>query len=664
MDTRALAREELDSSEDEASTPSTQELGRTASERHGFLFGHNLNPSVPDLHEFHPLPSQIPFLLDVFSENVNFIAQVVHMPTLTKMVREWRTSGKPFTPSNEALMFSIYYATITSMEEDDVFKNFGASKTDLNLKYRLGLEHALAKADFLNMPDITLVQAFALFLCLVRRHDSPRFVWMMTGLVIRMAQYLGLQRDGSHFENLTPFEIEIRRRLWWGIVMLDVRASEDQGTELTLGIGSFDTKIPLNLNEADIDPQTKETPIERDSVTDMSFARINYGIGEMTRKLMTPGTRDGAGSLQDQDRLLNEMYQRFEQGFLPFATKAENALYRVGVIIARLVMAKMTLIVYLPTLFSSSSETFSSEVRNKLLVAAIEVAEFNHALNAEQAFRKWRWVYQTYTHWHAIVYLLIEISRRPWSPIVERAWVALHSSWLIPAQRSLDKNLRIWVPLRKLMAKASKHREAELTRLRIDSEAALRLDIEDQNIALPSSAELIPNGSGIEDFYQRWRKLVSITNEIEQATQNFGSFGAGIVDPMVNTTDADEPSGTSAPVYGPTNPSSQGIFEPARVGDIRQQSADTTWLVDQAVNCLDATIITPLTNDFTIQQSDEPWHPSFSGISALGSVPWLWADTDSYVDVFANMDVDNTDFNMDLDNDVNWYGWIESAKGI
>ena len=95
MDTRGLAGDESDSSEDEASpgkTPSTQELERTPSERHAFLFRHNLNPSAPDLREFHPLPSQIPFLLDVFSENVNFFIQIVHIPTVTKMVRDLRGS--------------------------------------------------------------------------------------------------------------------------------------------------------------------------------------------------------------------------------------------------------------------------------------------------------------------------------------------------------------------------------------------------------------------------------------------------------------------------------------------------------------------------------------------------------------------------------------------
>lgn len=93
MDTRGLASDESDSSEDEASpgkSPCTQELERTPSERHAFLFRHNLSPSAHDLREFHPLPSQIPFLLDVFSENVNFIIQIVHIPTVTKMVRDLR----------------------------------------------------------------------------------------------------------------------------------------------------------------------------------------------------------------------------------------------------------------------------------------------------------------------------------------------------------------------------------------------------------------------------------------------------------------------------------------------------------------------------------------------------------------------------------------------
>ena len=184
--------------------------------------------------------------------------------------------------------------------------------------------------------------------------------------------------------------------------------------------------------------------------------------------------RDGAAGLEEQSHLLSEMHQIYEHTYFRHINEGSgNIAYWVGLTIARLVVGKMTLLVYLPILFSFDSQQQSSnEIRTKLLVAAIEVAEYNHALNAEPACRYWQWIYQTYMHWHAIVFLLIEISRRRWSPIVERAWLALHSRWLIPSRPLRNGNLRIWVPLRKLMSNARKHRDAELQRLRADPEGA------------------------------------------------------------------------------------------------------------------------------------------------------------------------------------------------
>ncbi len=125
MDTQELEDDDSDLSGDEDSpekTPSTQELDRTPADRNAFLFQHNLRASGPELDQLRPLPSQIPFLLDVYSENVHLVVQVVHLPTLQKMMRDHNSSGAPLTPANEALMFAIYYAAVTSMEEDDVNK--------------------------------------------------------------------------------------------------------------------------------------------------------------------------------------------------------------------------------------------------------------------------------------------------------------------------------------------------------------------------------------------------------------------------------------------------------------------------------------------------------------------------------------------------------------
>ena len=544
--------------------------------------------------------------------------------------------------------------------------NFGSSKTDLNLKYRLGLEHALAKADFLNNPNLTLIQAFALFLFLGRRHDSPRFMWMMTGLIIRMAQSLGLQRDGTHFEHLTPFEIEYRRRVWWGICMLDVRASEDQGTELTIVTGSFDTKIPLNINDADFGPETKQLPPERDSVQGMPIARIC----ELTRQMIIPGVKDGKASLEDQNRLLNEIYQKFAQGGFQSTAGLGNIIYWVGMKIAHLVVAKMTLIHFLPVLFTSPGENMG-EMRTKLLIAAIEVAEYNHELNAEEACRQWRWVYQTYTHWYAIVYLLIETSRRPWSPIMERAWVALHSTWLIPAQSMMSQNVRIWFPLRKLMAKARKHRDAEIKRLQSDPQAAIKLELEDENAPLPSSSGPFPNRASADIFRERWRQIAAQPQGPRAGLQLPTFPDGGDSDLSTQTARTSQPTALSTLDYNPSDLGSSTLFESTYLGINGQH--DSQIMKSTKNPSGEPAVLSSATNKTDFSQVANPAYDAFSTVptdwldaQAMGPGfdPYIWGDIDPSVNMFTNLSDGAFDVNMDSGSEVNWYNWVESAKDM
>ena len=542
--------------------------------------------------------------------------------------------------------------------------NFSATKSELNLKYRLGLEHALAKADFLNAPNVVLLQAFVIFLALVRRHDSPRFVWMMTGLVIRMAQALGLHRDGTHFEHLTPYEVEIRRRVWWALCMLDVRASEDQGTDLTITSGSFDTKLPLNINDTDIEPASQAVPTEREGLTDMWFSLILFEVCDLTQQVMALAGKDGAPRLDEQERLLNEISQKFERAYFRHLAESGNIMYWVWVNVARIVIAKMTLIIYFPMLFSSPSEHFTDGVRNKLFVSAIELAEYNHALNSEPACRHLRWAYQTYTHWHAIVYLLIEVSRRPWSPVVERAWVALHSSWLIPAQSSRDKSQRVWIPLRKLMAKARKHRDAELERLHGDDHAADLLDMEDHKMPVPRSPGPFPAGANVvELFRERWRQLVAIPEQQKDNIRTASYPGEGV---SVDSTYKIQSKNDSTQAYSASDLSFNVPFQ------VNGSQADPN-LLSTTSSLWGPNSTTTVPSEAALGQTIEQPYNNFPLVPeewsdgrtmGPGFVPWLWGDADPSADVFANMDTNAPDMNMELDGEMNWYNWVESTKGM
>lgn len=478
---------------------------------------------------------------------------------------------------------------------------------------------------------------------------------MMTGIVIRMAQYLGLQRDGSNFKQLTPYEIEMRRRVWWCVCMLDLRASEDQGTELAIASGSFDTKIPLNINNEDISPDSQVMPVERNGLTDMSMGRCQAGLLNTMRQLMTLAAKDDAASVEVKSRMLSQIYQQYEEGFLQYIPKTGNIEYWVGVTVARLVMAKMTLIVFLPVLFTSASADLSDELRAKLLVSAIEVAEYNHALNAEQECRKWRWIYQTYTHWHAIVYMMIEASRRPWSSIVERAYVALHSSWLIPDQSSMEKNLRMWVPLRKLMAKVRKHREAELRRLRSDPESAFRLQMEDQQLLTPSSSSSLTANSGESSTYvfqQVWRQLVAMPVESNLGAQipEFNSTTLSSLPTDTNFLSIPVCIMSSATSYQPNNnvplpPQPSSITEHGTSAMTPYSRSNSTYSQNASAR------INPLPS------ISADW--SGAGSTGLGGIPWLWADADPAIELSPSLDM-----NMELDGEFDWYNWVQSATGL
>lgn len=194
----------------------------------------------------------------------------------------------------------------------------------------------------------------------------------------------------------------------------------------------------------------------------------------------------------------------------------------------RVFLAKLTLLAFLPALFASSDADFSTEIRNKMLVAAIEIAELNHALNTDSSCQPWRWVYQTQQHWHAVVYLLIEICRRPWSATIERAWVALQSPWLLPARASSYRNPTVWVPLKTLMARARSHREEDLARLRGDFHAALQLDMADrEQIPALASSTTFPTHYNDESFRRRWWQLIDPTGTAVTATPSTSSSRAG-----------------------------------------------------------------------------------------------------------------------------------------
>jgi hypothetical protein len=591
-----------DGGDDDDATTSSDDSQSEAppAARHAFLFGHNLRGGPPPLEQFKPAPQHFPYLFQIFVDNVSMLLQVVHVPSVAGTMRRLKNGIAPdMKLSDQALMFAVFYASVMSMEEEEIVTNLGSTKADAIAKYRMAVELALANADFLRVNDITLLQAFVLFLLLLRRHDSPRYVWMLTGLAIRMGQALGLHRDGAKIGNLTPYEVEVRRRVWWALCVLDVRASEDLGTELTIAEGTFDTELPLNINDTDIGPNVDRTPTSHDGPTDMSFSLVTYEMHSFSRQLMSTDK----DSFEQQIAVLDDIYDKLERRYFRAWKDKTDITYWVGVTVARLVKAKLTLIVYLPTLFTSSddSEAMSQDLRDKLFSTAIEVAELNAALNAERDCRHWRWLFQTYTQWHAIAFLLLEITRRPWSPLVERAWNALHNKYLIPGRANFDsKHVGVYLPLRKLMFKARRHRERELTKLQTQAATTGQLPVMDMN---PGPPEVQPRSSQSgPSVVEQWQSLVGSTGAPSPNAMSIRSGGVP----------------TPRTVQGGSPASHAGSAKSQRSQQQTKQSASTS---SRAPSHVPSQHQSPPGPEYVVSSTPQGQPPPYDGVSVMSHSP-------------------------------------------
>lgn len=488
-------------------TMDPERSSQSAMSRRSIFSSHSPTTMSQDTSTFFPLPSQIPFILEIYSERVHCVMCIPHMPTLKKLLQRNRIKSKDkISASEETLLFAVFYASICSLDDEEVQESFNAKKSDMLAKYHRGLETALAKAEFLNNPSDDIVQALLIFLGLARLHESTKYLWMMTGLNIRMARFLRYHEDGSTSKRISPFQAEMQRRVWWNLCALDLRATEDQGTELAIPDGSFTTSLPSNIEEGDLWPEMEQAPTERPGLTGVSLLRLCSKVGRGTQKMIGSGS---TATFEDHVRLLDDLAQELDRDFFSVANQSSHHAYLAAAGTMRVFLGRLTLLAFLPTLCASPGANFSTDLRNKLLVAGIEIAELNHALNTEPSCQPWRWVYQTTQHWHAVVFLLLEICRSPWSPTIERAWFALQSPWLLPARAPSYQNPSVWVPLRKLMTRARSHREQELIRLRNDSNDADQLERDErEQMPVPSSSVTFPMYYDEEMFRKRWRQLV------------------------------------------------------------------------------------------------------------------------------------------------------------
>lgn len=196
-------------------------------------------------------------------------------------------------------MFSIYSMAVVSLDDAQCLSIFGHEKQVLLAKYQSAVQQALVNAGFLRSSDLVVLQALPLYLvsdqrtltpCIaeteidtmqisIRQKFDPGSLYLVVGLAVRSAQRMGLHLDTTATTNrLPPFHIEMCRRCWWRICILDSRLAELGGTGTSILNGkNWQTPLPLNLDDSDIYPSMKTMPPSRSTTTKGRTTEMVFG---------------------------------------------------------------------------------------------------------------------------------------------------------------------------------------------------------------------------------------------------------------------------------------------------------------------------------------------------------------------------------------------------
>lgn len=372
--------------------------------------------------------------------------------------------------NSEALVFAIYLSAIVTLSPQECLSRLGEERNMAVKRYRFAVEQAMARANLLNTQSLVLLQAAVLFLICVRREDDTKFVWSMTSVILRLAQGLGVHRDGTNFA-LKPFETEMRRRLWWHICLMDVRSSEDHGTDPLIHENMYDVRLPLNVNDDDLHPDMTESPKEKEGCTDLTFCLIRCEITSALRRVnyACPSNRfrlgTAAPSLERCERMIQILSTRVEERYIKHCDM-NIPIQWTSATVGRLILAKLWLVVHHPMTRRDRTTNLSQATRESLFHTAIEVLEFGRLLEADPKTAKWGWLFRTNMQWHGVAFVLSEVCVRPICPVTDRAWNAItgiYSDWELSAT---NKKGMLWRPLAALMKKAAAIRAKQQEELR------------------------------------------------------------------------------------------------------------------------------------------------------------------------------------------------------
>lgn len=291
------------------------------------------------------------------------------------------------------------------------------------------------------------------------RYDSHS-LWTLTGVALRIAQRMGLHRDGVDLK-LPPFETEMRRRLCWQILLLEARASEFSAVGQTIRPTDWTTRTPLNVNDSSLHPSMVELPAEQDGATEMLHCLIRYEVGNFLKSGGAKSTIDGSWqnfqssevSLKDKEKAIQALEELFERKFLRYCDPS-IPLHFISALVASSTACKLRFRAYHPRHHWARGENVLPEEKDMLFSTCVQMLENENVAQSSPAAQRYLWHVNAHFQFDALIHVLGELRSRPASELANRAWQHVDKAFQYHPNMLTDTKQGLHVAITRLAVRA------------------------------------------------------------------------------------------------------------------------------------------------------------------------------------------------------------------
>ena len=269
-----------------------------------------------------------------------------------------------------------------------------------------------------------------------RQSIDPRSLWVHCGTAIRLGQRIGLHRDGALL-GLPPFETEMRRRLWWQIVVFDTRIAELSGSGTSILSAMFDTRLPSNVNDSNLSPEMGDMPPDHTGTTDMTFVLARYEISDFLKRSNAISfsfdnawiKADGAPStIAEKDTAIDELEQQLEKKYLKHCDP-QITLHFLTKMFSRTAIYRMRLVAHHPRHYPDKGASMPTEEKDLLCRLSVNMIENDNIVHRNASAHKFSWWIDANFQFPAFIYLISELRHRTRGELADRGWQALNESF-------------------------------------------------------------------------------------------------------------------------------------------------------------------------------------------------------------------------------------------